>query len=123
MIKNKVKLLTQYKKFSTLKSLDATNERLIILKKIMKVQDNNELLLIAKTIPKLILDNLPKLYKEIGPRSIGINPTPICNKYCVFCSSAQRNRINIEDGIEINKKTLNKILKDFSAMRDIGWRR
>ena len=120
MKKNKIKPLTQYKGFSTLKSLDAANERLLILKKIMRVQNNNELLLIAKTKPKLILGNLNKLYKKIGPRSIGINPTPICNRHCTFCSSSQRNKINIEDGIEIDREVLDKLLEDFSIMGGRG---
>ncbi|MFA6336418.1 MAG: radical SAM protein [Candidatus Paceibacterota bacterium] len=112
--------LTQYKNFSVTKSIDAANERINYLKKILKIGSNKELLLVAKNNPQLILDNIGTLYNYLPPRSIGINPTPICNRRCRFCSSAQRNRINIEDGIEINKINLRELLKEFSNMKGQG---
>lgn len=117
---NKIKALTQYKGFTVLKSLDAANERIEILKDILGISDNLELLTMAKNDPEKILSNLSNLYEAIGPRSIGINPTPVCNRQCTFCSSRQRNKINIEDNIEITEDRLRKVFKDFISMKGRG---
>jgi len=120
MIKKQIKALTQYKKFSLLKSLDAANERILILKSIVKVKSNESILFTARTKPWLILSAAEKLYKKIGPRSIGINPTPVCDRNCVFCSSRQRNRINIRKGIEITKDKLDALFQSFVNLQGKG---
>ncbi|MCR4284387.1 MAG: SPASM domain-containing protein [Parcubacteria group bacterium] len=117
---NKIKALTQYRGFTVLKSLEAASERIEILKDILGISDNLELLNIAKNDPEKILSNLGNLYDAIGPRSMGINPTPVCNRQCTFCSSRQRNKINIEDNIEITEDKLRKVFEDFISMKGGG---
>lgn len=111
--------LTSYHGFSSLKSIDAAHERLAIFKKILSVSSNTELIQKISN-PKDLEKSILKLYSKIGPRSLGINPTPYCNRKCTFCSSEQRNEINIADGIEISETKLKKLLSDFENLSGQG---
>ena len=112
--------LTSYHGFSSLKSIDATQERLVILKEILGVKSNTELIQKIRSNPKDLEKSILKLYSKIGPRSLGINPTPYCNRKCTFRSSEQRNEINIADGIEISEAKLKSLLSDFESISGKG---
>lgn len=119
-MKLKIKALTQYKNFSTLSSLDAAKERIDLIKNFLHFNKNSDLLKIAKFHPEDFLVSSKRLFQQLGPRSLGINPTPLCNRNCLFCSSRQRNQINIKDKIEIKSNVLKKTLDDFHLIGGQG---
>lgn len=117
---NKKLELTNYSSFSVLKSLDASIERIKILKNILNISENQELIKFIINNPNKLRQLLKEYYLTIGPRSLGINPTPYCNRNCTFCSSEQRNFINIKDKIELKKHTLEKLFNEFISLKGKG---
>lgn len=108
-----LKPLTEYIGFSDLKSTDAGLEKIEILTKILWL---DSLWQLENVSPSEIIGKLWDFYQVSWPRSIWINPTPICNRICTFCSSKQRNRINIEDGVEIWEQKIKELLTDFEKL-------